>query len=159
MSKRRKKKGNFFERLGKEYRMTFIDEESLEEVSSYKLSMAKLYILGSSLFVAIVLITVTIMLLTPLKYYIPGYGNDKARIQTIKLKQTVDSLSDLVMAQQEYENNIKTIINGDMRKRDTNVLDMKKVQQEDINSIVPQTKEIKQNAIEGIKKEEKKRQQ
>lgn len=157
MSKRRAKDGNFFERLGKEYRMTFIDEESLEEVSSYKLSMGKLYILASSLFVAIVLITVTIMLLTPLKYYIPGYGNDKARMQTIKLKQTVDSLSDLVMAQQKYENNIKMIIAGDDRVRDTSMLDMKKVNQEDINSIVPQTKQIKQTAIEGIKKDEKKK--
>lgn len=157
MSKRRAKDGNFFERLGKEYRMTFIDEESLEEVSSYKLSMGKLYILASSLFVAIVLITVTIMLLTPLKYYIPGYGNDKARMQTIKLKQTVDSLSDLVMAQQKYENNIKMIIAGDERVRDTSMLDMKKVNQEDINSIVPQTKQIKQTAIEGIKKDEKKK--
>ena len=156
MSRQRVKDGNFFERLGKEYRMTFIDEESLEEVSSYKLSMGKLYIFGSSLFVAIVLITVSIMLLTPLKYYIPGYGNDKARMQTIKLKQTVDSLSDLVLAQQQYENNIKAIVAGDEKPRDTAILDMKKVKQEDINSIVPQNKQIKQNAMEGIKKNSKK---
>ncbi|RYE12752.1 MAG: hypothetical protein EOP51_30995 [Sphingobacteriales bacterium] len=156
MSKRSIRDGNFFERLGREYRMVFLDDESMEEVTSYKLSMGKLYILGSSLFVAIVLITVSIMLLTPLKYYIPGYGNDKARMQTIKLKQTVDSLTDLVSAQQQYEANIKSIIAGEEPKRDTEMLDMRKVKQEDMSSIVPQTKQIKQNAIEVIKQENKK---
>ncbi len=155
MSKRRLK-GNIFERLGREYRMTFIDEESMEEVSSYKLSMGKLYILGSSLLVVIVLITVSIMLLTPLKYYIPGYGNDKARLQTIKLKQSVDSLTDLVAAQQQYEDNIKRIIAGKEKERDTARLDMRKVRQEDMNSIVPQNKQIKQAAVQNIQKDKRK---
>lgn len=154
MSRRNTSGANFFERLGKEYRMTFIDEESLDEVASYKLSMGKLYILISSVFVGVVLITVSLMLLTPLKYYIPGYGNDKARVQTIKLKQTVDSLSDLVAAQQKYEENIRKIIAGDkVIEPDTTMLDMHRVKQEDMNSIVPQNKQIKQSVIESIKKD------
>lgn len=137
--------------------MVFIDDDSLEEVASYKLTMGKLYIALSSMFVAIVLITVTIMLLTPMRYYIPGYGSEAARMQTIKLKHTVDSLTDLVGAQQRYEENIRRVITGEAGKEpDTTMLDMRSVRQGDKNSMLPNTDQIKKTAMESIKAEERK---
>jgi hypothetical protein len=100
--------------------------------------MRKLYILLSSLFVMVAVVTVCIVLLTPLKYYIPGYGNNASRRQVIKLQRTVDSLTDLASAQQQFEDNLRDVITGDVQtKRDTHMLDMKKVNQEAMTNLVP----------------------
>src|SRR5690606_7616533 len=107
-----KERSGPFRKLNTHYRIVFIDDESLEEVSSFRLTMGKLYILLSTIFVIVSLIIVTIVLATPLKYYIPGYGSDKTRLKMIRLKQDVDSLSDLVTAQARYEENIRNIVTG-----------------------------------------------
>lgn len=157
MKKPIRKRRDIFKRVNTEYRVVFIDDESLQEVASFKLTMRKLYTLLSSLFVLVAVVTVCIVLLTPLKYYIPGYGNNDSRRQIIQLQQTVDSLSDLAVAQQDYENNIKEVITGDVgKKRDTTMLDMKKVNQEAMNNMVPMNEEIKKGAIEKMEQQKAK---
>jgi hypothetical protein len=126
----------------------FVDEQSLQEVASFKLTMRKLYILFSSIFVTVIMITVGILLLTPMKYYIPGYGNNNSRMEIIRLKQTVDSLSDLTLAQENFQNNMRDVITGNVKiKRDTTMLDLNKVKQDAINSMVPMNDEIKKDAL------------
>jgi hypothetical protein len=151
------KRRDIFKRLNTHYRVVFIDDESLEELASFRLTMRKLYILLSSLFVMVVLVTVFVLLATPLKYYIPGYGSNTTHKQVIKLKQNVDSLMDVMVAQQEYADNIMNVINGNTAiKRDTHMLDMTKVKQEAINSMLPAAEVLKKDAIEGVKQDNKK---
>ncbi|MEI8279583.1 MAG: hypothetical protein WCG87_07440 [Bacteroidota bacterium] len=148
---------SLFRRFNAPFRIVFIDDESLDEVASFRLTKRNVYVVASTLFVVIVTITVSILLFTPLKYYIPGYGSNSTRMQTIKLKQRVDSLSDLVAAQQTYEANINKAIAGKYQvTKDTNTLDMNKVRKEAMNSILPKPEEIKKDAIESVKKENKK---
>jgi len=157
MKKPIRKRRDIFKRVNTEYRVVFIDDESLQEVASFKLTMRKLYTLLSSLFVLVAVVTVCIVLLTPLKYYIPGYGNNDSRRQIIQLQQTVDSLSDLAAAQQQYEDNLKDVITGKAgMKRDTAMLDMKKVNQEAMNNMMPMNEEIKRGAIEKMKQQKAK---
>ena len=140
-------------KLNSHYRLVFIDDESLEEVASFRLTLRKLYVLFSVVFVVVVTLTVCLLLVTPLKYYIPGYGNNKANVQMLRLKGSVDSLSDLVAAQQEYEENIRNVISGKYDgKPDTTKLDMNQVRKEAM-SIFPKNEEIKKKAIEEVKKE------
>ena len=140
-------------KLNSHYRLVFIDDESLEEVASFRLSLRKLYVLFSVVFVVVITLTVCLLLVTPLKYYIPGYGNNKANVQMLRLKSSVDSLSDLVAAQQEYEENIRNVISGKYDgKPDTTMLDMNQVRKEAM-SIFPKNEEIKKKAIEEVKKE------
>jgi hypothetical protein len=147
------KRRDVFRRMNINYRVVFIDDESLQELASFRITMRKLYILLSSMFVVVVFLTVCILLLTPLRYYIPGYGSDKARVKMIKMKQTVDSLSDLVAAQQKYEDNIRSVVTGNVHMtRDTAMLDVSKLKQEAMNSMLPRTEEIKQTALENVKK-------
>lgn len=151
------KRRDIFKRLNTHYRVVFIDDESLEELASFRLTMRKLYILMSSIFLLVILVTVFVLLATPLKYYIPGYGNNSTHIQVIKLKQNVDSLMDVMAAQQEYANNIRDVINGKTAiVADTHILDMSKVKQEAINSMLPAAEVLKKDAIEGVKEDNKK---
>src|SRR5690606_1154435 len=116
----------------------------------------KLYILLSSMFVLVAVLTVCILLLTPLKYYIPGYGSGKMRSDVIRLKQNVDSLSDLLSAQQHYQENLRNVITGNVDElRDTTRLDLKKTTEDEMKTMLP-LKIIKKEAIEEVKKENRK---
>lgn len=137
-----------FKRLKAPYRMVFIDDESLEEVASFRLTKRSVYILFSMLFVATIAVTVCLLLFTPMKYYIPGYGDNRTRRQVLQLRQTIDSLSDHIRAQQAQADNIRKVINGDFKgPTDTALLDVAKVRTEDMNNIIPRTEEIKAKAI------------
>ncbi len=147
------KRRHIFKRLNTHYRLVFIDDTSLQEVASFRLTMRKLYILFSSIFVFVIVVTVGILLLTPLKYYIPGYAGGSNRREVIQLKRTVDSLTDLTAAQEEFQNNLKNVIAGDVKvKRDTTMLDMKRVNQEAMKNLVPMNEEIKKGALQPVKK-------
>lgn len=148
MSKRTSKRSAFFKRLSTQYRVVFINDDSLEEVASYKLTMRKLYILFSSLFVMVLVATFLLVMYTPLKYYIPGYAGGSTRSQIIRMKQRVDSLSDLVAAQEKYEQNIRNVITGDKALiLDTSELNMKQYKEEEMKSLLPKTEEIKKDAL------------
>jgi hypothetical protein len=134
----------------------FIDDESLEEVATFNLTKSRMYMLFSTLFVLTVFITVVILLFTPLKYYIPGYGNNKTHLKVVRLKQNVDSLSDLVAAQQVYAANITRVIAGEYKgPKDTSILDIAKARRDAMNSILPAPEVIKQQAIQSVRKEAK----
>ena len=153
MSEKQFKRSGQLKKLNTHYRLVFIDDESLEEVASFRLTLRKLYVLFSVVFVVVVTITVCLLLVTPLKYYIPGYGNNKTNIQMLRLKKNVDSLSDLVAAQQEYEANIRNVISGKYDGQpDTTKLYMNLVRKEAM-TIFPKNEEIKKKAIEEVKKE------
>ncbi|MEZ5015559.1 MAG: hypothetical protein R2800_00780 [Flavipsychrobacter sp.] len=149
-------KSGFFKKLSTQYRIVFIDDNSLEEVASYRLTMRKLYILLSTLFVMVSFITIALILYTPLKYYVPGYASGSNRSQIIKLKHTVDSLSDRVSAQEQYEQSIRDVLSGNIVDRDTAKLDLKKYNEERKNSLL-KTEEIKRTAIKEVAKENKKK--
>jgi len=52
--------------------------------------------------------------LTPLKYYIPGYGNPTNRIQLEALKMRTDSLEQAIQYKDQYLDNIKKVLGADM---------------------------------------------
>lgn len=145
---------HFIKRLNNHYRVVFIDDESLEEVATYRLTMRRLYIYLSTLFVIVAVSTALLVIFTPLKYYIPGYAGGKTRQEMMKLKQSVDSLSDLVMAQEKYQENMRNVITGNMKTPlDTQVLDLKKATQEEMKSLLPQSGVLMQQAASSVKKE------
>ncbi|XZF16057.1 hypothetical protein ACTHGU_07955 [Chitinophagaceae bacterium MMS25-I14] len=149
------KKPRLFKKLNAPYRMVFIDDESLDEVASFRLTKGSVYILFSTLFVTTILVTVLILLFTPMKYYIPGYGNNNTRREVIRLKQTTDSLSDLMVAQQKQYADLKKVINGEFNgKPDTTMLSPEQIKNASMDGILPKPEEIKQGAIEKVKQEE-----
>lgn len=153
------KRSDFLRRLNAPYRIVFIDDESLEEVASYRITMRKLYVLMSMGLVIALSLIVAILLITPLKYYIPGYGDDKARREVIHLRQNVDSLTDVVSAQNKYEENIRNVITGKVeKKRDTTMLNVNQVRKEAAKSMLPMP-EIKKDVSKAIKQENKNKEQ
>lgn len=138
------------------YKLKIVDETRLEEVFSMDLSRWRIYTFFSSLFVLMAVLTTLVIVFTPLKYYIPGYGSKNAQKEAIALKVRLDSLSNAVKEQQVYTANIKAMINGKFDGiKDTTMLDLKKVNTEDMNSILPDAEDIMKDAAAAMKKQNK----
>ena len=144
-----------FKNLNAPYRMVFINEESLEEVASFQLTKRSLYALFSTIFLLTVLATVCVVLFTPLKYYIPGYGSNEVRVQAIQLERQVDSLSGLVTAGEQHAQRITALISGkDAPARDTAMLKPELIRAIP-ESVLPAPDEIREQAGQAVKKEVK----
>ncbi len=69
--------GNTLQRLRNRYRLVIMNDDTYEEVVTFRLSRLSVYIGLSTVFVLLVGLTVAFIFFTPLKYYIPGYGSAK----------------------------------------------------------------------------------
>jgi uncharacterized protein YbjQ (UPF0145 family) len=69
----------------------------------------------------------------------------------------VDSLADMVAAQQKYEENLRKVMGDEIGKeRDTAMLNLKLVKDEAMRTMLPKADEIKKDAIENIKRDNRK---
>jgi hypothetical protein len=63
----------------------------------------------------------------------------------------------VALQQQKYEENMRRVINGNVElKLDTQRLDMSRVRQEDMKNMLPTTDAIKKDAIEAVKRDNRK---
>lgn len=119
--------GNTLKRLRNRYRLVVMNDDTYEEVVTFRLSRMSVYIALSTIFVVLVGLTVALIVFTPLKYYIPGYGSVKADREYRQLKYITDSLEKQVSYQSQYIDNIKRVLNGDNPARlDTTQLQVPK---------------------------------
>jgi murein DD-endopeptidase MepM/ murein hydrolase activator NlpD len=64
--------------------------------------------------VILVLVTVSAIVYTPLKEYIPGYADVNMRRNLMELELKSDSLEKTMLSNQHYLQNLRRIINGDL---------------------------------------------
>jgi len=143
------KRPRLFKRLNDPYRMVLINDQTLEEVATFRLTKRSVYILFSTMFVTVILVTVGILLFTPLKYYIPGYGNNRTRMEVVRLRQAVDSLTDRMAAGQRQLDDIRKVIAGDFDGlQDTALLSPAQIKKDAIRGILPRPEEIKKDVLQ-----------
>ncbi|MBS1573804.1 MAG: hypothetical protein JST09_00755 [Bacteroidetes bacterium] len=115
------------QRLRNRYRLVIMNDDTYEEVVTFKLSRLSVYIGLSTIFVLLVGLTVALIVFTPLKYYIPGYDDLKIGREYKQMKYRVDSLEKQVIYQTQYINGIKKVLNGDVSvKLDTTAIQVPK---------------------------------
>ena len=114
-----------FRRLRNRYRLVVMNDDSYEEVVTFKLSRLSVYIGLSTLFVLLTGLTVALTVFTPLKLYIPGYGSANATRELRQLKIRTDSLEQAMEYKDKYLSNIKSVLQGDATvKLDTTTLNI-----------------------------------
>jgi len=101
-------------RLRNRYRLVVMNDDTYEEVVTFKLSRMSVYIGLSTIFVILVGLTVALIIFTPLKYYIPGYESLQSTRESRNIKYTVDSLSKVTEEQTRYIEDLKKVLNGDV---------------------------------------------
>ena len=105
--------GTTLKRLRNRYRLVVMNDDTYEEVVTFKLSRLSVYIMLSTIFVLLVGLTVGLIVFTPLKYYIPGYDDLKIGREYRQTKYRVDSLEKQVGYQANYIDNIKKVLRND----------------------------------------------
>ena len=105
--------GDTLKRLRNRYRLVVMNDDTYEEVVTFKLSRLSVYIVLSTIFVVLVGLTVALIVFTPLKYYIPGYDDLRVGREYRQMKYRVDSLEKQMDHQTRYIDNIKRVLNGD----------------------------------------------
>lgn len=106
--------GDTFQRLRNRYRLVIMNDDTYEEVVTFRLSRMSVYIMLSTIFVLLIGLTVALIVFTPLKYYIPGYGNVKVDREYRQLKYVTDSLEKQVSYQTQYIDGLKKVLTGNM---------------------------------------------
>lgn len=101
------------------YRFVVMNNDTFEEVGSYRLSLMNVYVLISSLLVGLTIFGIFLVIFTPLKNLVPGYkgyGNDRA---IFDLTERIDSLERSMRAQESYNSNFrKMLTNGVETEKD-----------------------------------------
>ena len=109
-------------RLRNRYRLVIMNEDTFEEVVTFKLSRLSVYIALSTLFIVLVGLTVALIAFTPLKLYIPGFGDARQAKEYQSLKVKADSIEKSLIYKQQYIDDIEKVLKGDVVKEDTTTL-------------------------------------
>lgn len=102
-------------RLRNRYRLVVMNDDTFEEVVTFKLSRLSVYITLSTIFVLLVGLTVALITFTNLKYYLPGYGTQSQRKELILYKTKIDSLEKASIQKDTYLENLKRVLSGDVK--------------------------------------------
>ena len=113
--------GSTLKRLRNRYRLVVMNDDTFEEVVTFKLSRLSVYVMLSSLFVLLVGLTVALIVFTPLKYYIPGAGAEyQSAIELRNMKYQVDEANKQLRLLQQYDAGLRL---GPLRGEKNLVLD------------------------------------
>lgn len=114
MPNENKAKKSRMEKLKHNYRLVIMNNETFEEIGSYQLSLLNVYIMISSVVVLVAILVVSIIAFTPLRTYIPGYGDVSAHEEFLKLSKELDEQIKISEARNKYNDNIRKILQGEV---------------------------------------------
>lgn len=126
MVAQRKKRKITFRKLKNKFRLVIMNDETLEEKISFRLSPLNVFIGIGTIILTLITIGIYIIAFTPLKEYIPGYADVNMQRELVGLHLKADSLEKEVFVKDLFIQNIKNIVEGNVgqdtfNKNDLNV--------------------------------------
>lgn len=117
-------------RLRNHYRLVIMNEDTYEEVIKFKLTRTRVYVIFSTIFILMIALTASLIMFTPLKFYLPGsgYGDAKQVKEYRDLKIRTDSMEHALHNQNVYFENLQKLLQGNLVKLDTNQLPTPKLE-------------------------------
>ena len=99
--------------LNNRYLLSVMNEETFEEVRSFQLSLMNVYLALSSIVVLVAVAVVLLLAYTPIKKYLPGFGNQVEREELMELYTEMESLERQLEAQTAYADNFRNLLLGE----------------------------------------------
>jgi hypothetical protein len=99
-------------KLRNSYRLVVMNDDTYEEVVTFRLTRLSVYIGLSTAFVVLVGLTIALIAFSPIKYYIPGYGTRESRTALQVLKIRTDSLEQAIHYKEQYLDGVKKVLMG-----------------------------------------------
>lgn len=91
-----------------------MNDETFEERVSFNLTRFNVLVLMSVLAIVFSMFIYGIIILTPLKEYIPGYGDVNVRKDVLAMKTHADSLETVLLQQATWMQNVRNLLEGNL---------------------------------------------
>jgi murein DD-endopeptidase MepM/ murein hydrolase activator NlpD len=102
----------FTDQLRNKYRLVILNDNSFAEKFSLRLSPLGLIVLLGSITIVMTTLVISLVAFTPLREYIPGYGNVDDRKDILVLSAKADSLENTLASRDWYINNLLNVFSG-----------------------------------------------
>lgn len=120
---RKELRKKIFQMLKDHYRLIIYNDSTIQTVFSIKLTPIKVATLGSLGAILLILLTSVIIAYTPLRENIPGYPDEKVRLQIIRNYLLVDSLENEIKTRDDYFEKIRTLFAGEVMPDESQMTD------------------------------------
>lgn len=153
MKKKTNKLAPFIQKIRFKYRVSILNENTLEESWHVRLSRFSVFMFGSTLiFVTFILLTILIFT-TPISRYLPGYGESGNRSKIIQESMRADSMVQQIEMQKGYMGIIKEIITGKLKPDSIQSLDSVQLREKAHN--LPEKSKHEKEFVGKFEEEEK----
>jgi len=153
MKKKAKKLKPFIQKMRFKYRVSVLNENTLEESWHVRLSRFSVFMFISTFFLATFILFTLLIFTTPIARYLPGYGESGNRSSIISESMRTDSLVQQVDLQEGYIDIIKGIITGNMKPDSIASLDSVALKQR--AKILNEKSKREKEFVDKFEKEEK----
>lgn len=154
MALKQKKKNtkSFWHRIRFKYKLSFFNENTLEEVWSFRLSQLSAFISLALFAFLLIAFTALIIIKTPIRNYLPGYLDVEIRKEIMQNALRADSLERMIEIQSLYLNNVAGILAGTIALDSIQEIDSLAQANTDYN--IPRSKE-EEDFVKNFEEEEK----
>jgi murein DD-endopeptidase MepM/ murein hydrolase activator NlpD len=107
----------FLKHIRDKYRVVILNDNTFEEKISLRLNLLGIFILIGSITIVMTFLVISLVAFTPLREYIPGYGNVDQKKGLMTLVNRADSLENALKAKEWYFENLNNIINDSLENK------------------------------------------
>ncbi|MEM9050509.1 MAG: M23 family metallopeptidase [Bacteroidota bacterium] len=111
---KKEKRQELIRKLKNKYRLVVMNDATFDESFSAYLTPLNVIAGATFVFILIAFIVVSLIILTPLKEYIPGYSDTQTRLRALNTTVKVDSLEKAQAVYTSYFDNIQRILNDEV---------------------------------------------
>jgi murein DD-endopeptidase MepM/ murein hydrolase activator NlpD len=113
MADQNKEKRKLWERLRHTFRLVIMNDETFEEVGSYRLTLLNVYVVLSTLVVVVAFFVLLLVFYTPLRRYVPGYGKLDENSILFEMQRELDKLETELATHRTYSEGFRRMLVGD----------------------------------------------
>lgn len=150
--KKRKHQKSFWHRIRFKYKLSFFNEATLEEVWSFRLSQLSAFVVMAVFAFFLIAVTSFIIIITPIRNYLPGYLDVEVRKEIVQNALKADSLERMIAVQTLYLKNVAGILSGTMPLDSIRTIDS--LAHADANYEIPRGK-VESDFVKKFEEEEK----
>jgi len=110
---KKRKKTNFWKRIGFKYKLSVLNENTLENLFSFRISGLFAFLIVAFFAALLISLTAVVIINTPIRNYLPGYLDSEIRKDIVDNALRADSLESALEKQNRYLENISSIFRGD----------------------------------------------
>lgn len=108
------KKSDFRRKLFTKNRLVILNEETFEEIFSFKLNLMNVFVVFSLGGIFLILVTTFIIAFTPLREFIPGYSSNQLKRNATELAIKSDSLANALKKNEAYLKSVQKVLKGEL---------------------------------------------